>query len=193
MKGIKLLALSAFSTAFLSFTPLTKKYIVIDAGHGGNDMGAVYHDTAEKDITLHIAHEIEKINATQDKYEVILTRGSDDDIILADRTNKINDLKPEMVISLHVNSNPKDETPDKGTEIFVQNSDSSRKLAEKISKKFNARKIEERNLHMLRESQAPTVLVELGFLNNTEDRRYMTSEKGQQEIAKKFIEVIKEN
>jgi N-acetylmuramoyl-L-alanine amidase len=192
MKGIKLIALSAFSTAFLSFTPVNKKYIIIDAGHGGNDMGAVYQDTTEKDITLHIAHNIEKINAIQDKYEVILTRGSDDDVILADRTAKINDLKPEMVISLHVNSNPKEETPDKGTEIFVQNSDSSRKLAEKISKKFNVRKIEERNLHILKESQSPTVLVELGFVNNTEDRRYMTSEKGQQEIAKKFIEVIKE-
>jgi N-acetylmuramoyl-L-alanine amidase len=41
MKGTTLLALSIFSTVFLSFTPLNKKYIVIDAGHGGNDFGAV--------------------------------------------------------------------------------------------------------------------------------------------------------
>lgn len=65
-------------------------------------------------------------------------------------------------------------------------------LAEKISQKFNARKIEERNLHILRETKAPAVLVELGFINNSIDRNYLTNEKGQKEIAQKFIEVFNE-
>ncbi|WP_294223407.1 N-acetylmuramoyl-L-alanine amidase [uncultured Chryseobacterium sp.] len=50
----------------------------------------------------------------------------------------------------------------------------------------------EKNLHILRESKAPTVLVELGFMNSTKDREYLTSEKGQHETAQKFIEVFKE-
>ncbi|MCS4301748.1 hypothetical protein [Chryseobacterium sp. BIGb0232] len=48
MKGIPLFALSIFSTVFLSFTPLSKKYIVIDAGHGGDDYGAVYGASMKK-------------------------------------------------------------------------------------------------------------------------------------------------
>ncbi|MCD9616455.1 N-acetylmuramoyl-L-alanine amidase family protein [Chryseobacterium gleum] len=192
MKGITLLALSIFSTAFLSFTPINKKYIVIDAGHGGNDFGATYGEILEKNIALSVAKEIRKINESQNKYEVILTRDSDSFPTLAERTDQINKLNPEMVISLHVNSSPQKERTDNGFEVYVQNSDVSKELAGKIYKKFNARKIEERNLHILRETKAPAVLVELGFINNSENRNYITSEKGQKEIAQKFVEIINE-
>ncbi|WP_454047267.1 N-acetylmuramoyl-L-alanine amidase family protein [Chryseobacterium sp. Marseille-Q8038] len=192
MKGITLLALSIFSTAFLSFTPINKKYIVIDAGHGGNDFGATHGEILEKNISLGVAKEIQKINESQDKYEVILTRDSDSAPTLAERTDMINKLNPEMVISLHVNSSPQKERSDNGFEVYVQNSDVSKELAGKIYKKFNARKIEERNLHMLRETKAAAVLVELGFINNSDNRNYITSEKGQKEIAQKFVEIINE-
>lgn len=192
MRGIKLLALSAFSASFLSFTPIHKKYIVIDAGHGGNDMGSIYGKFSEKEITVNIANEIKKLNENQDQYEVILTRDSDAYPTLQERTAMINKLNPEMVISLHMNSDPQKESTKEGTELYIQNTDGSKKLAEKISKKFDVRKIEERNLHMLRETKAPAVLVELGFINNTKDREYVTSEKGQKEIAQKFTEIIRE-
>ena len=192
MKGITLLALSIFSTAFLSFTPVNKKYIVIDAGHGGNDFGATHGEILEKNIALSVAKEIRNINESQDKYEVILTRDSDSYPTLYERTNQINKLNPEMVISLHVNSSPEKERDDNGFEVYVQNSDVSKELAGKIYKKFNARKISESNLHILRETKAPAVLVELGFINNSENRNYITSEKGQKEIAQKFVEIINE-
>ncbi|KPE49340.1 N-acetylmuramoyl-L-alanine amidase [Chryseobacterium indologenes] len=192
MKGIKLLTLSAFSAAFLSFTPVNKKVIVVDAGHGGNDNGVVYGNIAEKDITMNIAKEIKKFNDGQNEYEVILTRDSDTYPSLSDRTAMINKLNPEIVISLHVNSSPQKESSDQGTEVFVQNTENSKQLAKKISKKFDVRKVEERNLHILRETKAPAVLVELGFINNTKDRAYITSEKGQKEIAQKFTEIIRE-
>ncbi|KFF01653.1 N-acetylmuramoyl-L-alanine amidase family protein [Chryseobacterium luteum] len=192
MKGIKLLAISAFSASFLSFTPINKKYIVIDAGHGGDDMGSVFEKFSEKEITINIAKEIQKLNESQDQYEVILTRDADSYPSLQERTAMINKLNPEIVISLHMNSNPQKETPKQGTEVFIQNTDHSKKLAEKISKKFNVAKIEERNLHMLRETKSPAVLVELGFINNTKDREYVTSEKGQKQIAQKFTEIIRE-
>lgn len=194
MKGITLLSLSIFSTAFLSFTPLNKKYIVIDASHGGDDKGAVYVHLYEKDISLSIAKEIQKFNEGQDRYEVILTRDTDRNSKLSERTSYINKLNPEMVISLHVNSSPAEEAQasNQGAEIFVQNSDHSKELAGKIYKKFKAHKIEESNLHMLRETKSPAVLVELGFINNPTDRNYIASEKGQQEIAKKFIEIFNE-
>ncbi|WP_426479785.1 N-acetylmuramoyl-L-alanine amidase family protein [Chryseobacterium sp. CBSDS_008] len=192
MKGSTLLALSIFSTAFLSFTPINKKYIVIDAGHGGNDFGAIHGEILEKNIALSIAKEIRKINESKDKYEIILTRDADSSPSLSERTDQINRLNPEMVISLHVNSSPQKERSDNGFEVYVQNSDFSKELAGKIYKKFNARKISESNLYILRETHSPAVLVELGFINNSENRNYITSEKGQKEIAQKFVEIINE-
>ncbi|WP_312304476.1 N-acetylmuramoyl-L-alanine amidase [Chryseobacterium sp.] len=193
MKGISLLTLSVFSAAFLSFTPVNKKYIVIDAGHGGNDKGATHGQFAEKDISLKIAKEIQKINGSQDKYEVVLTRDTDSFPTLSERTEQINKLNPEMVISLHANTSAQEETPQSGLEVYAQNSEASKELAGKIYKKFKARKIkEESNYRILRETKAPAVLVEIGFINNTKDRNYMTSEQGQKEIAQKFIEVINE-
>ncbi|MFZ4930100.1 N-acetylmuramoyl-L-alanine amidase family protein [Chryseobacterium sp. Mn2064] len=192
MKAIRLFTLSIFSTAFLSFTPISKKYIIIDAGHGGNDKGMVIDNIKEKDISLSIAKEIQKLNKSQDKYEIVLTRETDSYPSLSERTEQINKLNPEMVISLHVNGSPQKETSNNGTEIYIQNSEVSKKLAEKIAQKFNTSKVEERNLHILRESKAPAVLVEMGYLNNTKDRELLTSEKGQKEIAQKFIDVINE-
>lgn len=149
-------------------------------------------EVLEKNISLSVAKEIQKINENQDKYEVILTRDSDSYPTLSERTEQINKLNPEMVISLHVNNSPQKERSDNGFEVYVQNSDVSKELAGKIYKKFNARKIEERNLHILRETKAPAVLVELGFINNSDNRNYITSEKGQKEIAQKFVEIINE-
>ncbi|AYN01474.1 N-acetylmuramoyl-L-alanine amidase [Chryseobacterium sp. 3008163] len=191
MKTFKLLVLSLASTAILSFSPTNKKIIVIDAGHGGNDMGATYNGVSEKQIVLGVASQIKKLNKSED-YEIILTRDSDQYAGLSDRTAMINKLNPEMVISLHINRTPGSETDKKGHEIFTQNSDASKALAEKISKKLGSCKIEEKNLHILRESKSPAVLVELGFINNKEDRDYLSSEAGQKELAQKFIEIINE-
>lgn len=125
---------------------------------------------------------------------MVLTRDSDKDSQLRERTDLINKLNPEMVISLHVNSSPEKESTKQGQEIFVQNSDPSRILAERISQKFTSSKVmQDRNLHILRESKSPTVLVELGFMNNSKDRAYMTSKEGQKEIVQKFVEIINEN
>lgn len=193
MRGTKLFALALFSVAFLSFTPVNKKLIIIDAGHGGNDMGANRNGIYEKDVVLNIGKEIQKFNDVQDKYEVILTRDNDNNVTLSDRTVLINKLNPEIVISLHVNSSPHQESEKQGQEIYIQNTEGSKKLAEKISQKFSpVPVITEKNLHILRESKSPAVLVELGFMNNTKDREYMTSEKGQKEVAQKFVEVFNE-
>lgn len=193
MKGIRFLALSVFSAAFLSFTTENKKLIVIDAGHGGTDLGSNREGIYEKNVVLSISKEIQKFNNTQDAYEVVLTRDYDTESTLNDRTALINKLNPEMVISLHLNSSPRSESGRSGQEIFIQNTEASRKLAEKISQRFSPSLIVgDRNLHILRESKVLAVLVELGFINSTKDRQYLTSEKGQQEIARKFTEVFKE-
>jgi N-acetylmuramoyl-L-alanine amidase len=132
----KLLIAPLFAIAFFSFKPIDKKIIVIDAGHGGNDIGAIVDGISEKQIVLAVASNIKKLNNSQDNYEIVLTRDSDNFPTLSDRTDMINKLNPEMVISLHVNRSPAKESVRKGHEIFTQNSDASKALATKISKKF---------------------------------------------------------
>jgi len=193
MKAIKLLALSLASTAILSFTPVSKKIIVIDAGHGGNDLGANKNGILEKDLVLKIAQEIKKANNKDGKYEIVLTRDNDTYATVSERTAQINKLNPEMVISLHVNSTPEADTPKNGHEIFIQNTTESKSLAEKLSKKLGECNIREQNLHILKNSKSPALLVELGYINNTKEREYLNSNDGQREIAQKFADFINEN
>ena len=187
-KFFKLFGL-VFLGILLSFTTFNnKKIIVIDAGHGGTDLGTNKNGISEKEIVLDIAKKIKELNKNK-KIEIILTRDSDDHTSLVDRTDLINKLKPEMVISLHVNSSKNGNTS--GTMIFTKptNFDSAKKLASK----FGDCKIEQANLHLLRNSEAPAMVVEMGYMSNVEDRNYLNSEQGRNETSKKILEFISEN
>jgi len=192
MKALKLLAASFASAAMLSFSTETKKIIVIDAGHGGNDFGATMNGVSEKDMVLNIARQIKKASDKDGTYEVILTRSDDTSTTLTERTEQINKLNPEMVISLHINRTPEANTNKSGHEIFIQKTSESKSLAEKLSKKLGECSIKEENLHILRNSKSPAVLVELGYINNIKEREYMNSSEGQREIAQKFADFINE-
>ena len=192
MKALKLLAVSFASAAMLSFSTETKKIIVIDAGHGGNDFGATLNGVSEKDMVLNIARQIKKASGKDGTYEVILTRSEDISTKLTERTEQINKLNPEMVISLHINRTPEANTNKSGHEIFIQKTSESKSLAEKLSKKLGECSIKEENLHILRNSKSPAVLVELGYINNIKEREYMNSSDGQREIAQKFADFINE-
>ncbi|WP_312077247.1 N-acetylmuramoyl-L-alanine amidase [Chryseobacterium sp.] len=192
MKAFKLLGLGVIAASFLSFTPLNKKIIVLDAGHGGDDFGTQRENVYEKDIALKVAQEIEKLNQTNDTYEIILTRNTDENVPLSSRTEKINQLNPVAVISLHVNSSAKPESVRSGHEIYTQSTEESKKLAKAISSKLGDCPIEEKNLHILRNSKSPAVLVELGFMNSTKDRTYLSSKEGQKEVAEKFNKILNE-
>ena len=143
-------------------------------------------------MVLSIAQQIKKASDKDGKYEVILTRSDDTYATLAERTEQINKLNPEMVISLHINRTPEANTNKSGHEIFIQNTQESKNLAEKLSKKLGECSIKEQNLHILRNSKSPAVLVELGYINNTKEREYMNSSHGQREIAQKFADFINE-
>ena len=192
MKALKLFGFSLIAASFLSFTPINKKVIVLDAGHGGNDFGAQRENVLEKDIVLNIAHEIENFNKNNDEYEIVMTRNGDEYVTLSGRTEKINELHPTAVISLHMNNSAKVESERSGHEIYTQASEESKNLAKVISGTLGDCSITEKNLHILRESKSPAVLVELGFLNNTKDRNYFSSKEGQKEIAKKFDKIFRE-
>ncbi|MCA6070908.1 MAG: N-acetylmuramoyl-L-alanine amidase [Endomicrobium sp.] len=83
-----------------------KKIIVLDAGHGGRDLGAIGPSgTKEKDINLEIVHELKSVFDHDSNYKIILTRKDDTFIPLAERTNIANEHNADLFISVHCNTN----------------------------------------------------------------------------------------
>lgn len=93
------------------------KLLVLDAGHGGEDSGAVGpNGTKEKDINLAVVLMLKDLFDKDPEYKVILTRTDDTFIPLAERTNIANENKADLFISVHNNANFKKEIS--GFEIY---------------------------------------------------------------------------
>lgn len=111
------------STIFLTTSVLAQsqykiKRIVIDAGHGGHDPGAVAKKVQEKDIALAVALKLGKyINDNFKDVEVIYTRKTDVFVELWDRAKIANDKKADLFISIHCNATTSPKPY--GTETFV--------------------------------------------------------------------------
>lgn len=91
--------------------------IIIDPGHGGADEGAKAYGFKEKDLTVDLGRKVRNL-LSKDGYNVLLTRSSDQDISLVDRTEIAKQLKADLFISIHVNSAGKIGSPACGIETF---------------------------------------------------------------------------
>lgn len=195
-KLITLFSALVFSSSILFSFNNTKKTVIIDAGHGGNDHGAAYNDVLEKNISLAVASKIKSLNKDENT-EIILTRENDSYPSLSDRSAFVNKKNPVMVISLHLNRNSEANTHRNGTEIYYsennEKAEASKILAEKLASKFENSSVKSQNLHILRASKSPALLVEMGFINNKEDRELLTSQHGQNQYAQKILDFISEN
>ena len=79
--------------------------VVIDAGHGGKDTGAIDNNVKEKDINLGVALELGKLIESKMKdAKVVYTRNSDTYLTLQERADKANNAKGDIFISIHTNS-----------------------------------------------------------------------------------------
>ena len=195
-----LLLTAIISFAFVNPKPSEPRQInvMIDAAHGGNDFGAVSNTINEKQIVEQIANKIKSLN--KNKNVVIhFTRNSDELLTLQERTQIINTTNPDLVLSLHVNSSP--DTKKSGVEFFVANKDlalyeKSNDLAIKLSSEFSKNstltigKISNAPFYILKNATAPTVLIELGYLSNENDKEYLTNEKEQDKIAENILEFV---
>jgi len=195
---VTLVALISF--AFVIPKSETKKItVVIDAGHGGHDHGATFNDHTEKAIVEKITSKIKSQNQNQD-VQIHFTRIADEFLSFDERTKFINSVKPDLVISLHVNQLKNSSAS--GMEIYICKDnvayEKSNELAGKLNKKFienngiKSRGIKEGPFMILKKSEVPSVLVELGFLSNPQDRKYLTDENEQDRIASTILEFISE-
>lgn len=148
--------------------------IVIDPGHGGRDPGAVYEGRQEKDDVLALALAVGEI-LERNGVDVVYTRTTDVYNSPYEKAVIANNADADYFLSIHRNSS---ETPGTGTGIqtLVYRDDGIRaEMARNINSEltslgFRDLGVEERpNLVVLRRTENPAVLVEVGFINNQED------------------------
>ncbi len=145
--------------------------IVIDAGHGGRDPGAVgYHGTKEKDVTLAVALKIgEYIERYLPEIEVIYTRKDDTFIPLQERGQIANQAEADLFVSIHANANRNRHAH--GTEIYFLGMHRSREAFEVMKRENSAIRFEEeeeRSEELTPEQLAVYELSNIGFMASSE-------------------------
>ena len=174
--------------------------IVVDAGHGGSDPGAVYQGRQEKDDNLRLALAVGNIleNAGQ---EVIYTRTTDVFNTPFEKAQIANNAGADYFLSLHRNST---EVPGTGSGVQTLIYDMSGikvEIAENILNNLVALGfrdlgvVERPGLVVLRRTNMPAVMVETGFINNTEDNTKFDNQFNEiaQAIADGLLSVINAN
>ena len=154
--------------------------IVLDAGHGGENPGAVYQGRQEKDDALKLVLAIGRILEERGQ-RVYYTRTTDVYESPARKAQEANEAGADYFVSVHRNSSP---YPNQytGVETLVFNRyGAAARLAESINEQlekigYENQGISERpNLAVLRRTGMPAVLVEVGFINNDADNRLLDS------------------
>ena len=186
--------------------------VIIDAGHGGEDGGAVGNKNVfEKDLNLSIALKIGNIleekgvNVIYSRTEDILLYDRNVDytnrkkaLDLAARVKLANDNENAVFVSIHMNSFPQSQY--KGLQVYYSKNDTrSIALAQAIQTSVksqlqpqNNRKIIEATsrIYLLDRIQIPAVLIECGFLSNSEECRLLTTEIYQKQLSEIISEEI---
>lgn len=175
------------------------KLIIIDAGHGGYDLGAKIAACNEKSLALSTALLVKK-HLSDMGYRVILTRSRDIFLPLQKRTEIANQTKGKLFVSVHFNSA---KSPDaKGIEIFYHDSQdktrsaSSKELARKVLTKILdrtgalSRGVKGGNFFVIRETKMPAILVEGGFITSEEERKLLIDVNYRDKLAKGIAEGI---
>lgn len=180
--------------------PLLNFCVVLDAGHGGEDGGAIGISTLvrEKDINLSITKKL-KLLFESAGARVVLTR-EDENSLCAGKYSKLEDMRarkkiidqnqPYIIISVHCNSFPQSKNV-KGAQMFyLPNSESGKILAEQIQKsiqknvdKDNDRQVKGEDFYMLKCGNSTSVMIECGFLSSPEEEKRLCSDEYQDMLA----------
>jgi len=238
MKKLILFLLIIAVTSQYSFSA-DKFVVVIDAGHGGRDPGAVRGKIKEKDINLDVALYLGRlIEDNHSDVKVIYTRKSDVAVDIRERTRIANKAKANLFISIHTNSTKSTSTSAHGADTYtlgigatdenleaarrensaVEYEDNYKQKYKSFSNnspennliiEFTASKYMEQSIDLasyiqdgfrnvakrkdngirqsgfwvLKDNAMPSVLIELGFINNASEARYLTSTIGKRSMA----------
>lgn len=188
-----------------SAPPANGRVVIIDAGHGTPDSGAVgISGSLEKDINLEVALKLQKL-LEQGGAHVLLTR-ADDNAVTQDLEQKIREIKRsdlnnrrnfkndsgcDAFVSIHMNKFPQSQYS--GAQVFYADKpESSRLLGEHIQHRLKENldpennrvaKKADGNIYILKNSSVPSVIVECGFLSNPAEEAKLLDANYQDRVA----------
>lgn len=185
-------------------TPVSSKTIIVDAGHGGEDGGAVSNDgVSEAEINLKIALKLQQL-LEQSGSNVVLTRSDNNAIYDVDkktlRDKKNSDIRnrvkigngslADIFVSIHLNKIPENQYYGWQT-FFKDGNEDGKRLATCIQNNLNETMQKENkrtplkinNVYIIKHVEIPTVIVECGFLSNSEEEKQLQQEEYQTKLA----------
>lgn len=179
---------------------LGERVVLIDAGHGGVDPGAVgISKVLEKDITLAVSKRLQAL-VQQSGAKTIMVRSDDRDLgssqgllkrkreDLAQRIQLAMDSQAEVYISIHANSFPDPKLTGAQT-FYHSDSPEGKLLAQAIQEELNnmtkGKRVIKGNqdIYVLKKANQAAVTVELGFLSNLNEEQLLTTPEYQQQLA----------
>lgn len=184
--------------------PLSGVRIVLDSGHGGNDMGASHGGVEEAPLNLKLTLKLKK---ELESYgcDVVLTRKDENDLASENSLNRkkddlrkrisiINDERNDLLVSIHMNKYEDERV--RGLHVFYSKQfPSSKILASSIQEAVNLqmnqkKEIKPGDFYILNESRIRGVLIECGFISNSEQRKDLMNESYQNQLVKSIAEGI---
>ncbi len=165
--------------------------VIIDAGHGGWEPGAINGSIQEKDVTLDIALQVEKI-LIKKEISYLMIRNDDTYISLEDRVITANEKACKLYVSIHNNSFS---DPAQRGVLTAYNpfSESGKDIAKIMQSKIgdlckrNRDIMPRPNLIVLRYTNMPAILVEIGFISNNQDLKLITDAEFQKKCANQIV------
>ncbi len=178
-----------------------KPCVVIDAGHGGDDPGKVgINGALEKEINLQIAQRVKGLLETEG-IRVVMTRADDNGLYDSGAENKkVQDMKrriemiekeaPLLTVSIHQNSYPEEYV--KGAQVFYYKGSKESEQAAQIMQKSLRERVDAENkreekantsYYLLKKTSSPIIIVECGFLSNSEEAEKLTQAEYQERVA----------
>lgn len=180
------------------------KIIILDAGHGGKDPGALQGTILEKDINFKIVCTYLKNFFENSDIKVYYTRETDTYISLSERADLAAEVGADLFISLHMNTFTSSSA--NGTQVYYSSANnkklssgfSSSVLAKKLVNKISTaigtknRGCTDANYYVTKYNSVPAVLIELGFMTNKSDLAKLTSSDYQEKAAQAIYEAVTE-
>lgn len=200
-----------FPSIALSFT------VVIDAGHGGNEKGAVQGALIEKDISLRLARKIQVQLAKRPGVRVVMTREEDRTLSIEERARAIADAKADLFLSVHFNIDVFMLAETRGLEIYYPADDLAKAPEESFSLyhrnnrsfafgkllrdrylkselftvwKHDLNMFAQRDLKLFRLTATPGLLLEIGYLTSPDDRAHIESEQFLEDMARFLADTV---
>ncbi|MCG1716812.1 N-acetylmuramoyl-L-alanine amidase [Staphylococcus epidermidis] len=176
----------------LSSNPLKGKTIVLDPGHGGSDQGAsssTPSKSLEKNYTLKTAKELKKL-LNKESAHVKMTRSNDKYVSLDDRN-----IKGDAFISIH--NDALDSSNANGVTVYWFK-DKQESLAQTLNSAIQKKALltnrgsRQQNYQVLRQTDIPAVLLELGYISNPTDESMINDQLHRQVVEQAIVDGLKQ-